>query len=115
MGYFAIQTSEKWDFGVLTPISQVFSPFLHLAYGQRFRSYEKVQVWAEINCMSGILFADYILPISNNYSKEIFFSFSGDFFACFDTGNPGREFKSWLCVVSKGHSHSQGVPSTWKT
>lgn len=69
MGDFARWTSEKWDFGVLTSISQVFLPFLFFTYDERFRSYEKVQVWAEVNCISGILFADYILPLSNNYSK----------------------------------------------
>lgn len=48
------------------------------------------------------------------YSKEIIFSFFIGF-GCIDPGDPGRAFKGLLCIVSKGHSHSQGVPSTWKT
>lgn len=73
MGDFAIQTSENWDFGVLTSIPQLFSPFLFFTYYQRFGSYENVQIWAEINCISDILFAGYILPVSCNYFKEIIF------------------------------------------
>lgn len=33
------------------------------------------EVWAEINCSTGILFAKLYLPLPNNYSKEIIFHF----------------------------------------
>lgn len=114
IGDFAIWISEKWDCGVLTSISQAFSPFLFFTCDQRFRSYKNAQVWAEINFISGILFLLIIfLPFLTITPKKYFFHFSL-IFACFDSGDPVRESKSWLCIVSKRHSHSQRVPSTWK-
>lgn len=54
MGDFAIWMSEKWDFVNIYLTGILSFPFF--TCDQRFSSYESVQVWAEINCISGILF-----------------------------------------------------------
>lgn len=98
--------SEKWHFGVNICLVGILSFPFHMSRGS--------EVWAEINCSTGILFANLFFPLSNNYSKERIFHFPL-VLACFGPGDPGRGHKGWLCFGSKGPSHCQGVPSTWET
>lgn len=104
MGGFAIQTSEKWDFGVLVSISWAFFPFPFI--------WEKVKKFGlRLTAVLEFFLLICFFSFPTVTPKKNFFHFPF-IFAWFD---PGRGHKDWLCFVSKGHSHCQGMPTTWET